>query len=241
MLECEIKEEERLYRVGLSNVFRFLQSREIMSNEMMEPGDAAITQRALSVLRCWLDDVERRNRLQQGHSPKFNFRSARNNIQISDADNFMTSKKEPRQDSELNHCTSHNLHLPGKAHARRLGYDFFSCNAGWLSDQEVLKNSRIQVRQGLKRREEEHVRTIFRQHARQLMGRFAPVRPCSCSEQLIHGKEFLRPALEQLKISVRDDHEFEEVYREVNFTSLTCFRTGNATACFPLLMTNRKF
>ena len=100
------------------------------------------------------------------------------------------------------------------------------------ADMDILQNARVQVQLGLKRRDEEHVRTVFRQHARQLMGRFAPVRPCSCSEQLIHGKEFLRSALVQLKVSVRDDHEFEEVYREV-------VRKPSARA--PLsIMTNRE-
>ncbi len=69
---------------------------------------------------------------------------------------------------------------------------------------------------GLKRRSEHHLRTVFLEHARNLSGRFEPVRPCSCSEPLIHGKELLRSALESLKVSVRNEHDFEEVYREVS-------------------------
>ena len=71
----------------------------------------------------------------------------------------------------------------------------------------------------MKRRDEAHVKEVFMAHSRNLSGRFSPVRPCSCSEPLIHGKEYLRSALELLKVSVRNEHEFEEVFREVSFKS----------------------
>lgn len=79
----------------------------------------------------------------------------------------------------------------------------------------ILNTSRKQVLTGLKIRKSSYVRNVFASHARYYTGRFAPLRPCSCLEPLIHGKEFLRPALEMLKISVRNDNEFEELYREV--------------------------
>ena len=86
-------------------------------------------------------------------------------------------------------------------------------------DINILETSRIQVATGMKRRDEAHVKEVFMAHSRNLSGRFSPVRPCSCSEPLIHGKEYLRSALELLKVSVRNEHEFEEVFREVSFKS----------------------
>ena len=104
------------------------------------------------------------------------------------------------------------------------------------AEAEVLKQARRQVEQGLKRRDELHVWGVFSQHTRNIWGRFAPIRPCTCAQPLIHGKEFLRCALEMLKISVRDDHEFEEVYREVTISAFSyrCARAEQGPATFAL-------
>ncbi len=83
-------------------------------------------------------------------------------------------------------------------------------------DIDLLEISRKQIQLGFKRRSETHLRAVFFEYARNFCGRFAPVRPCTCVEPLIHGKELLRSALESLKVSVRNDLEFEDVYREVS-------------------------